>query len=154
MTYRRILVPFDGSRHSKKALDEAIGLARLTGGTIYLCTVIYIGNVVPPGSLLGLVKSASKGELQKRLLRSAKAEAEKLEKAQVSYCKSKGVKAYYKIVIDGNVADEILGIAKKTSIDIIVIGSQGLHGIGKVKSLGSVSRKVSELASCPVLIVR
>jgi nucleotide-binding universal stress UspA family protein len=154
MTYRRILVPFDGSRHSKKALDEALGLARLTGGTIYLCTVIYIGSVVPPGSLLGLVKSASKGELQKRLLRSAKAEAVKLQKAQLSYCKSKGVKAYHKIVIDGNVAEEILVIAKRTSIDIIVIGSQGLHGIGKVKSLGSVSRKVSELATCPVLIVR
>ena len=154
MAYKRILVPFDGSRHSKKALDEAISIARLDGGAIYLCTIINIGSVVPPGSLLGLVRSASKGDLQKRLLRSAKKEAENLQKAQISYCKSKGVDAYYKLVIDGNVAEEILRIAKKKSADIIVIGSQGLHGIGKVKSLGSVSRKVSELATCPVLIVR
>lgn len=154
MAYKRILVPFDGSRHSKKALDEAIGIARLGGGTIYLCTIINVGSVVPPGSLLGLVKSASRGELQRRLVRSAKVEAEKLEKSQISYCKSKGVDAYYKLVIDGNVAEEILDIAKKRSVDIIVIGSQGLHGIGRIKSLGSTSRKVSELANCPVLIVR
>jgi nucleotide-binding universal stress UspA family protein len=154
MRYQRILVPLDGSRYSKKALDEAIGIAKLTGGIIYLCTVVSMGSIVPPGSLLGLVKSASMGELQKRLLRSAKLEAEKLESLQISYCNSKGVKAYYKIIIDGNTAEEILRVAKKKSIDLIVIGSQGLHGISRIKSLGSVSRNVAELAHCPVLIVR
>lgn len=154
MPYKRILVPFDGSKFSKKALDEAIQIAQMTGGIIYLCTVISMGNIVPPGSLLGLMKSASSGELQRKLIRSAKIQAEFLERSQVSYCKSKGVKAYYKIIVDGNVAEEILRVAKKKAVDLIVIGSQGLHGIGKIKSLGSVSRKVSEVASCPVLIVR
>ena len=154
MTYKQILVPFDGSRHSKKALDEAIGIAKLTGATIYICTVISVDAVVPPGSLLGLVKSASKGELQRRLRKSAKTEAEKLEKTQLAYCNSKGVKAYYKLIINGNVSKEILRSARGKSVDLIVIGSQGLHGLGKIKSLGSVSRKTAELAHCPVLIVR
>jgi len=152
--YQRILVPFDGSKFSKNALNEAIKIAQMTDGIIYLCTIISMGNIVPPGSLLGLVKSASTGDLQRRLIRSAKIQAERLEQFQISYCKSKGVKAYYKIIVNGNIAEEILKIAKKKTIDLIVIGSQGLHGIGKIKSLGSVSRKVSELASCPVLIVR
>lgn len=152
--YRRILVPFDGSKYSKNALDEAITLAKLTGGTIYLFTVVNVSSVVPPGSLLGLVKSASTGELQKRLLKSAKIEAENIGKAQTTYCKSKGVDAHYGMAIDGNIAEEILRAGKKKSVDLIAIGSQGLHGIGKIKTLGSVSRKVSELAHCPVLIVR
>lgn len=152
--YQRILVPFDGSKFSKNALKEAIKIVQMTDGIIYLCTVISMGNIVPPGSLLGLVKSASTGDLQRRLIRSAKIQAERLEQSQVSYCKSKGVKAYYKIIVDGNIAEEILKVAKKKAVDLIVIGSQGLHGISKIKSLGSVSRKVSELASCPVLIVR
>jgi nucleotide-binding universal stress UspA family protein len=154
MMYQRILVPFDGSKFSKNALNEAIKIAQMTDGIIYLCTIISMGSIVPPGSLLGLVKSASTGDLQRRLIRSAKIQAERLEQSQISYCKSKGVKAYYKIIVNGNIAEEILKIAKKKTIDLIVIGSQGLHGIGKIKSLGSVSRKVSELASCPVLIVR
>jgi nucleotide-binding universal stress UspA family protein len=152
--YQRILVPFDGSKFSKNALNEAIKIAQMTDGVIYLCTIISMGNIVPPGSLLGLVKSASTGDLQRRLIRSAKIQAERLEQSQVSHCKSKGVKAYYKIIVNGNIAEEILKVAKKKTIDLIVIGSQGLHGISKIKSLGSVSRKVSELASCPVLIVR
>jgi nucleotide-binding universal stress UspA family protein len=69
-------------------------------------------------------------------------------------CKSKGVKADYKIIGNGNVSEEILKIAKQKLVDLIVIGSQGLHGINKIKTLGSVSRKVSELADCAVLIVR
>ena len=152
--YQRILVPFDGSKFSKNALNVAIKIAQTTNGIIYLCTIISMGNIVPPGSLLGLVRSASTGDLQRRLIRSAKIQAERLEQSQVSYCESKGVKAYYKIIVNGNIAEEILKVAKKKTIDLIVIGSQGLHGIGKIKSLGSVSRKVSELASCPVLIVR
>ena len=152
--YQRILVPFDGSKHSKKSLDQAIQIAKAMNGMIYLCTVVSVNPVVPPGSLLGLIKKASSGNLQRRLLSSAKTEAENMERFQVAYCKSKGVAAHYKTIVDGNVVEEILKVAKKKSIDLIVIGSQGLHGVGKLKTLGSVSRKVSELASCPVLIVR
>ncbi len=37
---------------------------------------------------------------------------------------------------------------------MIVMGSSNrLSGISKIKALGSVTRKVSELANCPVLIV-
>lgn len=64
------------------------------------------------------------------------------------------MRAHYKIIIDGNIAEEILKTAKQKLVDLIVIGSQGLHGISRIKTLGSVSRKVSELADCVVLIVR
>ena len=57
-------------------------------------------------------------------------------------------------VLSGNIAEAILKYAKQKKTTLIVIGSQGLHGIQKVKILGSTSRKVSELANCPVLIVR
>ncbi|MGQ0606076.1 MAG: universal stress protein [Candidatus Nitrosotenuis sp.] len=124
MTYKRILVPFDGSKYAKKALKHAVELVRSDDAIIYLCTVVSIGNVIPPGSLLGLVKSASQGTLQKRLLSSAKIETERLQNAQIKYCKSKGVRAYPKTMIDGNIAQEILGIAKKKLVDLIVVGSQ------------------------------
>ncbi|CAE6487570.1 MAG: universal stress protein [Candidatus Nitrosotenuis sp.] len=154
MNYQRILVPYDGSKFSKSALNEAVKIARNGGGTIYLCTVITAGNVVPPGALMGLLRSASKGELRQRLLKSARAEAEKMLTAQIKHCEKEGVAAQYDIVANEDIALDILGIAKKRKADLIVIGSQGLHGISKIKSLGSVSRKVSEFASCPVLIVR
>ncbi|HEY8110339.1 MAG TPA: universal stress protein [Candidatus Nitrosotenuis sp.] len=155
MLYERILVPFDGSKFAKKALDEAIKIAQNTDSVLYLCTVVTVSNMIPPGSLIGLVKNTTAKELHSKLIRSAKAEADRTLSYQTSvYCKSKGVKAYYKIVINGNISEEILKTAKQKLVDLIVIGSQGLHGISKIKTLGSVSRKVSELADCAVLIVR
>ncbi|WKT58655.1 universal stress protein [Candidatus Nitrosotenuis chungbukensis] len=104
---------------------------------------------------MGLVKNKTAKEIHAKLLKSAKAEVERTLNYQASiYCKSKGVKAYYKIIVNGNIAEEILKTAKQKLIDLIVIGSQGLHGISKIKTLGSVSRRVSELADCAVLIVR
>lgn len=153
MTYRRILVPLDGSRHSNLALDEAVQLAQTSGAIIYLCTIVTTSTIVPPGSLLGLTRGTS-GNLQKRLVVSAKMRAEKLLGQKVQYCESFGIKAYPKVLVGGNIAQQILNVAKKKSVDLIVIGSQGLHGIAKLKSLGSISRKISEHASCPVLIVR
>ena len=154
MTYHRILVPFDGSKYAKKALEHAVQIAQTNNSMIYLCTVVSIGNVVPPGSLLGLIKDSSRKNIQKQILSSALVETQRMQSQQIEFCKSKGVLAYKKIIPDGNVPEEILGLAKRNLVDLIVIGSQGLHGIAKIKTLGSVSRKISEYSHCPVLIVR
>jgi nucleotide-binding universal stress UspA family protein len=50
------------------------------------------------------------------------------------------------------VSDTIIRIAEKEHVDLIVIGNVGRSGISKLKSLGSVSRGVSERAPCPVMI--
>lgn len=152
--YRKILVPYDGSRYSKKAFNEALKIAQLAGSVIYLCTVVNANVVIPPGALLGMVKTASRSELHKKIVSKAKSEAEITLKELVKECKSKNIEARYKVIIDGNIAEQILKAARSCSADLIVVGSQGLHGIGRIKSLGSVSRKIAELATKPVLIVR
>ena len=52
------------------------------------------------------------------------------------------------------IVGKILDLANSKKITLIVIGSHGLQGISKLKTLGSVSRRISESAKCPVLIVR
>ena len=89
----------------------------------------------------------------KKITESVKKETSKMLASNVSKCRAKGIKADSK-VISGNAAEQILKYAKQKKPSLIVIGSQGLHGIQKLKVLGSTSRKVSEFASCPVLIVR
>jgi nucleotide-binding universal stress UspA family protein len=56
-------------------------------------------------------------------------------------------------VSTGHVSDEIIEFAKQEGIDLIVIGNVGQTGISKLKTLGSVSRAVSERAPCPIMIV-
>ena len=43
---------------------------------------------------------------------------------------------------------------KDNMVDMVIIGSNGLHGLAKIKGLGSVSRKVWENVRCPVVIIR
>ena len=148
----RILVPYDGSKYSKNALDKAIEISKKELSHIDIISVINVNYIQPPGSLLGMVSESSVNAI-KRLTDSAKKETSRMLEAQVSKCRSKGVKADSKVV-SGKISDEILKFAKKKKITLIVIGSQGLHGLKKIKVLGSTSRKVSEFANCPVLIVR
>ena len=50
-------------------------------------------------------------------------------------------------------ADEILNVANVEKVRMIVMGIKGLHGLAKIRSLGSVTRRVVENADCPVLVV-
>ena len=56
-------------------------------------------------------------------------------------------------VLLGDPANKIIEFADSQKTDLIIMGSVGLRGINKIKTLGNVSRRVSEMASCPVLIV-
>ncbi|ODT45339.1 MAG: hypothetical protein ABS70_03385 [Nitrospira sp. SCN 59-13] len=53
----------------------------------------------------------------------------------------------------GRVADTIAKVAKQKKADLLVVGSRGLSD-AEHYLLGSVSRKVSALAPCPVLVVK
>ena len=150
--YGQILVPYDGSKYYRKSLEEAIEIAKKFDSKIYLLHVIDALTVVPP---IIYDNSDAPIEMKKfeRVLKNTVSKNDLILRNEVLRCKEKEVNADYKIVI-GSAADVILKFAKKMEIDLIVMGSQGLSGIRKIMALGSVSRKVSELAQCPVLLVR
>lgn len=148
----RILVPYDGSKYSVKALSRAMELSHNLDSEVFLFSVVYVDYISPPG-ILGLTRTRSEKDAIKKWTESVRGNTEKMLKLAVKRCEQKGVSVSYHIT-QGNVANEILSFAKKKRISLIIIGSQGLHGIGKLKTLGSVSRKVSEQAKCPVLLVR
>lgn len=53
----------------------------------------------------------------------------------------------------GHPSERIIALSKKVEADAIVLGSRGLSGIAEF-FLGSVSSKVSQYATVPVLIVK
>jgi nucleotide-binding universal stress UspA family protein len=150
--FQRILVPYDGSACSNKAVDEAIEIAKKFDSILFLLTVIDTATVVPhsfepkKGTMMDVQKFA-------KSLKAASSQVDLMLRDEVFRCKEHGVNADYELVT-GSPANIILRFAKKRKIDLIVMGSLGLVGIKKLKALGSVSRKVSEQADCPVLLVR
>jgi nucleotide-binding universal stress UspA family protein len=51
------------------------------------------------------------------------------------------------------VSDEILRVAGETASDVIVLGTHGRTGLGRLL-LGSVAEQVVRAAPCPVLTVK
>lgn len=146
----KILVPHDGTDMSDKALKKAIELAKAFNAQLVLLNVIE-QVPIPPSIMLGsdpvLIKRARRSvirELEQGWNKLVEIKGHQLEKDKVSITSD---------CLVGTAADQILRYAKTTKIDMIVMASARLRGLSKIKALGSVTRKVSEMADCPVLIV-
>lgn len=147
MIIKNILLPFDGSPLSKKALELAKDIARNFNADLTLFTIIPI--YYPIGDSV-LASSATVNYQQ--IIKALKQEAEKNVGKVVEKCREQGVKAQYKIVND-DVSNAIIKEAKRSRADLIIMGSRRMTGMSSIKRLGSTARHVSEHAPCPVTLV-
>jgi nucleotide-binding universal stress UspA family protein len=138
--FTKILVPFDGSAHSQKALEVAAELARCTKGAVH---VIYAYERLP--SYLG---EPNFDDMVTRVL----GWANEIVKNAVAQAQEQGVAATSDI-LEGPPAEAILRVAEAEEFDVIVMGSRGL---GQFEGLlmGSVSDRVLHHAHIPVMVVR
>lgn len=158
MLFQRILVPYDGSKFSDKAFENAIGIARLSGLNTEVILLHITPNIPVPLTFERPVYSAKTGksipltqyiqELTEEMEENA---SKMLEDVRKKYT-DKEIKIE-NVLLHGYPPEKIIEFANEQKVDLIVIGSVGLSGLSKVRALGSVSRNVSERASCPVLIV-
>lgn len=150
--YKKILVPYDGSSFSKNALSEALEMAKAFNSKIYVLSVIEVASDVPPGLLSEVIKKKLDKLKHEISLPKKFATPTKLQH-QINECTKHGIDVQVEVLI-GRPADSILKFTNQTKTDLIVIGSQGLHGMKKITAIGSVSRRISEEAKCPVMIIR
>ena len=149
----RILVPHDGTEMSDKALVKATELAGALGSEMMIVHIVD-SRFVPPSATLGFISDRTSLEAAKaELVRILKSGAEQMLKKRLEDVRKKGVKVDFILGV-GSPADEIVKAARNVKADMIVIGSRQLKGTNKLKALGSVARKVSETAHCPVMIIR
>jgi nucleotide-binding universal stress UspA family protein len=137
--FGKILVAFDGSKPSEKALDTAIELAKKFDSVIHLVSVITLPDyAVLKNEVTEVQEEEGKfyQELQNKAIESRKSEVE--------------IKP---VIIYGHPTDRILDYAKSKNFDLVVVGSRGLSTTKRF-FLGSVSDKVSHFSPCPILIVR
>ncbi|VFJ14369.1 universal stress protein [Candidatus Nitrosocosmicus franklandus] len=155
MLYKRILVPFDTSELSIKALEKAIELAMLNQSEVF---ILHVVSEIPLPIHYSKIESKNNEviitPLVNKLHNEMKNEmAEILKDVKNKYAKH-NISITTEIII-GDPADTIVNFTKQNNIDLIVMGSIGRKGLsGLFKKLGSVARKVAEEVSCALLIVR
>ena len=147
MVIKKILVAIDGSKPSKRALAFALKMAEITSAELELLTV------APPVFLYShsmyVLKSEAIADCARELETCFK---EILSKAQEEVQKKKPDFKISARFEKGQPDEKIVDRAVVGKFDMIVMGSRGLGG--RMSALGSVSSRVVDKASCPVVIVK
>ena len=133
----KMLVAIDGPETATKALNYAINLAEKCHAEVQIVSVVQTQHVFYASLIYDMDKS-----IETILSEALKVAKEKKPNLKVSTR-----------LLKGSSADEIVHLAKEECFDIIVLGSRGLSGAEEI-FLGSVSDRVADKATCPVLIVK
>jgi nucleotide-binding universal stress UspA family protein len=135
--YKRILVAFDGSKYSNKAVREAIDMAKTSGAELFIVSAVDVTEEFEahaPGLTDKMI------EKTRKLLDKI---TEKISVTEIKVDKEVHVGDPYEIIVNA---------AKKKRADLIVMGSHGRTGITRLL-MGSVAAKVIGHAPCSVLVV-
>jgi nucleotide-binding universal stress UspA family protein len=135
----RIVVGFDGSAHSHKALERAADIA--DGATIAVVSAVNVQRYLRDPA--GGVDPVDPADVEAREKALAEARA---------YLEGRGITGLY-IAGTGRPADVIVQEAEESGADLIVVGTRG-HGAARSLFMGSVSTNVVHHAPCDVLVVR
>ena len=141
--FKKILVPIDGSKTSDKALDYALRIAQDSKGLVRLVHCIdepyFLGSQEYSGELMQIARENGNRILQ----------------AGTTTAKAMGVAVDHVLIdrVAQRLGDSVADAAGHWGADLIVIGTHGRRGIGRVL-LGSGSEQVMRLSPVPVLMIR
>jgi nucleotide-binding universal stress UspA family protein len=139
-SYRSVLLAFDGSEFSKKALKRACELSKLDGAEV---TVVYVAPRYEEMIEFFRTSSIKNSMLQ---------EAQKIMDGAKELAAAQGI-TIRTVIEEGHAADRIIATAGKLKNDLIIMGSYGWRGVNKA-IMGSTAERVIIDASCPILVVR
>jgi nucleotide-binding universal stress UspA family protein len=140
--FRTIVVGTDGSSRAKKAVQEAVDLARAEGARIHL--VAAFSNNERHWETFETSAKAQVVDLR--------AVAEGVLVREARAIEDQGVEVDWG-AREGDPAEAILEAASEVEADLIVLGNKGMTGARRFM-LGGVPNKVSHHAQCSVMIVR
>lgn len=172
----RILMAYDGSDNSRRALELAAELCGKLGAELTLVHVLMHGRpakeLVRMAEIEHMVEEVHKKHLPdvtyavggaynalsasspgNRTARVISALGDQLMHRAKARCSELGVSVKNTQVRDGDYADEIIEAAAEAGADMIVLGSRGLGAV-KRTVLGSVSQKVLHHAPQTVVAVK
>ncbi len=149
--YSTILVPHEGTDAGNESLKHAINAATNKSKIIILHVVETIQY-----PLSFALSSSERKSLQKSIDEAneeIKKDMQKEMEKHSEQCTKNKIKSKILMYV-GDASEIILDVVKKEKIDLVVMAKRKkLKGVKRLLSLGSVSRKIVENTTCPVLLV-
>jgi len=142
---KKILIPLVKSEYNDKIISYATILAKGSGASITAINVLDKSAIGGIGDVFGRRVDEYENEMRKR-------SQELLIEVQ-QMIEGQGIKTSIEIIGNKSVAQGIIDYARESGVDVIVIGTKGLTGVGKF-IMGGVASSVINNAHCPVVAVR
>lgn len=142
MSIKKIVLAFDSSADSEKALQWTMAFAKDNKAEVHVTSVmesVYTPSFEEAFNLTDINEFRKKDMIEK----AAKTEA--LYKEHNIVSKS--------VILEGHPAEEIISYAEKINADLIVCGTRG-HGGFSAVLLGSTAHKLVTYATIPVLVIK
>jgi nucleotide-binding universal stress UspA family protein len=141
-TIKLVMVPTDGSAHSIRAAEYALSIAKVHNAKIL--AVFVIDNFV----IDQFSRVPARTNIEKDLTDSGQSYLNYI----VNMAEKQGV-AVESIITKGQPFEQILNLAKTHNADLIVMGTTGRRSTERIL-IGSVTQRVIEYSSCPVLVIK
>ena len=138
--YKTVVVGTDGSPTAERAMARAVELTRTAGGRLHVLTASAPGR-----------SSAAPGTRSAAPSTRADFQADVALEAALARVGGDDLDVQQHVAT-GDPAAEIIALAEREDADLIVLGSKGMRGAGRL--LGSIPNTVSHRAPCDLLIVR
>jgi nucleotide-binding universal stress UspA family protein len=152
--YNKILLPIDGSEHSKQATKHAISITDRNNGEITVLFVIepnYPSLPVLPIATLPTPDENYYAELREegnRIIREFEVEIEKNQLG--GKCQNIN---FNTMIREGKAYIEILETMKEDDYDLVIMGASGRHSTIDRITLGSVTERVIRETKIPVMVI-
>ncbi len=141
--YKKILLPIDGSKHALKAAEHAFWLADNSHGEIIALHVVETSSF----------SDIRARDLKKEMKEMLKDEGDQTLEELMEFSQKKNFQGNITAKVEeGSPAEKILHLAEDDSVDLVVMGTSGKHGIDRFL-IGSVAEKVVRNSTSPVLVV-
>ena len=161
-SFKLILVAYDGTEISKRALEYASYISKIANSEVVIINVIEDNNelnkflpltikVNPNEESTKVEEQKSKTEGQPEVILDEYLQT--IVKEITTACKDAGItkEITYNIGCK-DPADEIIDISKLIHFDLIIMGSRKISSI--IRGMGSTTRKVASTIKIPILIVQ
>jgi len=151
---KKVLIAVDGTKASKAVLATFNNSVQLPQEVILL----HVQKLEGSSLMIDMLGEAELSTLKESLKDSDhKAELDRKSEKILSYYKKElegeGISGVTTIVRDGHPAEEILRVADKEGVDLILLGYSGRSGLNRLFS-GSVANDVQKSAKVPVLLAK
>jgi nucleotide-binding universal stress UspA family protein len=149
---KKILVPYDGTEMSDRALRYAIYFSKLCKAELLILNIIdQPANLIPASAIVFSSPRDNLDKINNTLQRMSRVHSNHMLEKAKKITEQEGVISASYFMRSGKPVDEIFAVSQESNVDLIVMASSRIASV--IRILGSIAKGVLNSIRKPVVII-